>query len=291
MTHRTFPSASPARPGGRRRHGFTIVELIVTMVIVTIIGAAFMRTMVSQSQFFDRKTTERQARSVSRGALNVMMSELRSVTVPNGVLAAAIDSIVVRVPYAMGVLCGSSAVASTISLAPMDSLAYAEGGVQGYAWRDSTGNYAYVNASFTMAPGLVTSCDAVGISTLTGGKVVTLTPVVPAAAVSGTPVFLYRRIEYKFRGSTALPGRRALWRRNVAANTSEELVAPFDDDARFRFFVDGSTASQANPPGALNTLRGIELRLAGASDRAAVTTAEPSTAELMTAVFFMNRLP
>ena len=293
MTHsRPFLTARSANRGALRR-GLTLVELLVTMLIVAIIGAAFTRVMIYHSRFLDAQNNQRQARSVSRGALNVMMSELRMVTVPNGVVAASIDSIVVRVPYAFGVLCGSSAGASTISLAPMDSLAYSESGVSGYAWRDSTGNYAYVNAAFTMAPGLITSCSApaVGITTLTGGKVVTVTPVIPVAARPGTPIFLFRRIEYKFGASVAMPGRRALWRKNATMNTREELVTPFDASARFRFFVDGSTASQANPPASLNTLRGLELRLAGASDRATVATSSPATTELQAAVFFMNRLP
>ena len=281
------------RTGGRfrARSAFTMVELLVTMVIAVIIGVAFTRLMIHQSRFFDAQNTQRQARGVSRGALNVMMSELRMVAVPGGVLAAAPDSLVVRVPYAFGVLCGSTMVSSTISLAPMDSLAYTEGGVTGYAWRDSTGNYTYQNASFTLAPGLVTDCAAASITTLPRGKVATVTPIAPAAAVPGTPVFLYRRIEFKFRESAALPGRVALWRRNAGANTSEELVAPFDTTARFGFFVVGSTAAQANPPAFLAMLRGLELRLAGASDRASVTTGSPTTAELQTAVFFMNRAP
>ncbi len=288
--HSAIPS-SPARTRRQPRRGFTLVELLVTMVIAVIIGVAFTRLMIHQSRFFDRQNTERQARRVSRGALNVMMSELRMVSVPGGVLAAAADSITVRVPYAFGVACGSSAVATTVSLAPMDSLAYTEGGVTGYAWRDSTGNYAYVNASFTLAPGLASSCAVDSITTLPGGRAVTVSPRVPAAAVIGTPVFLYRRITYKFAESTALPGRRALWRVNVGANTSEELVSPFDASARFRFFVNGSAAAQANPPALLANLRGLELRLAGASDRASVTTGSPVTAELQTAVFFMNRAP
>ena len=287
-------SPIPSRPAGARRGprpGLTLVELIVTMVIVVIIGTAFTRLMIHQSRFFDAQNTSRQARNVSRGALNVMMSELRMVAVPNGVLAASIDSIVVRVPYAFGVLCGSSAVASTISLAPMDSVAYAEGGVTGYAWRDSTGNYTFQPAGFTLAPGLATDCAGAGITTLPRGRVVTVTPVVHASALPGTPVFLYRRIGFKFAASTALPGRRALWRFNYGANTSEELVSPFDASARFRFFVNGSATSQVNPPSLLANLRGLELRLAGASDRASVGTGYPTTAELQTAVFFMNRLP
>ena len=291
MTMHSASRLPLARARLRLRRGFTIVELLVTMVIAVIIGVAFTRLMIHQSRFFDRQNTERQARGVSRGALNVMMSELRMVAVPGGVLAAAADSVVVRVPYAFGVLCGSSAVATTVSLVPMDSVAYAEGGVAGYAWRDSTGNYTYVNAAFTLAPGLTTSCLVDSITTLPGGKAVTVTPRVPSAAALGTPIFLYRRIMYKFAASTALPGRRALWRMNVGANTSEELVSPFDASARFRFFVNGSAAAQANPPALLANLRGLELRLAGASDRASVTTGDPATAELQTAVFFMNRAP
>ncbi len=291
MISSTAPRPRPSRTQPPLRRGLTLVELLVTMVIVAIVGAAFTRIMIYQSRFFDAQNNQREARSVSRGALNVMMSELRMVTVPNGVVAAATDSIVVRVPYAFGVLCGSSAVASTISLAPMDSLAYSESGIQGYAWRDSTGNYTYVNASFTLAPGLATSCSAptVGITTFPGGKVVTVTPIVPPAAAAGTPIFIYRRIEYKFGPSVAMPGRRALWRKNAATNVREELVAPFDSSAHFRFFVNGSNVSQASPPMLINTLRGLELILAGASDQATLGTGTPTTTELQAAVFFMNR--
>jgi prepilin-type N-terminal cleavage/methylation domain-containing protein len=289
-------SLTSREPRTRARHslrrGFTLVEVIVTMVIVVIVGAAFTRLMIYQSRFFDSQNGDRQARAVSRGAHNAMMSELRMVAVPGGVLAASIDSIVVRVPYAFGVLCGSSAVASTVSLAPMDSMAYAEGGVVGYAWRDSTGNYAYVNASFTMAPGLATDCSgAPAITTLPRGKVVTVSPIVPPAAVAGTPIFLFRRIQYKFGPSVSMPGRIALWRKNLGTNVPEELVAPFDASARFRFFVTGSNTSQVNPPALLANLRGLELRLVGASYRNTVGDDAPRVSEIQNAVFFMNRAP
>ncbi len=275
----------------RWRRGLTIAELLVTLVIAAIIGGAFMRVMVHQSRFMDLQNTSREARSVSRGALTVMMSELRRVTNPGGVITASIDSVIVRVPYAFGVLCGSTAGGSTISLAPMDSLTYAESGTRGYAWRDSTGNYTYVNAGFTMAPGLTSNCEAAGITTLTGGKVVTVQPVVHASAVPGTVVLLFRRVQYTFGPSVAMPGRRALWRKNIDASTREELVAPFDANARFRFFLTNATASQANPPTVLDSIRGLELRLVGESDRSTFTTGEPSASELQTAIFFMNRLP
>ena len=286
------PLRMPARRRLSSRRGLTLVELIVTMVIAAIIGGAFMRLMMHQSRFMDTQNRAREARSVSRGALNLMMSEMRRVTRPHGVIAAAYDSVVLRVPYAFGVLCGSTAAASTISLAPMDSATYAEPGSRGYAWRDSTGNYAYVTGGFTVAPGLTSDCTTgPGITTLPGGKVVTVTPVIPPAAVAGTPVLLFRRVKYKFGNSVMLPGRTALWRVNVDAGTSEEVVAPFDAASRFRFYDGASTTSQANPPAVLDSIRGLELRLAGSSDRATFSTGQPSTAEFRASVFFMNRMP
>jgi prepilin-type N-terminal cleavage/methylation domain-containing protein len=291
MTHdvRLLP-APPTRPTSRVRRGMTLIELIMTMVIAAIVGTALTKLMIHQSRFFDAQTASRGARTVSRGALNVLMSELRMVAVPGGVLSVAPAKIVVRVPYAFGVLCGSTAAASTISLAPMDSLAFAEGGVMGYAWRDSTGNYAYQTAAFTLAPGLAADCAAAGIAT-PGGKVVTLSPVVPAAALAGTPVFLFRRIEYEFRESAALPGRIALWRKNVGTNTSEELIGPFDATARFGFYVNGNNTPLAVAPAVLADLRGLELQLDGQSDRVSMATGAPRTSQLRTAVFFMNRAP
>jgi hypothetical protein len=270
-----------------------MAELIVTLVIVMIVGAALTRLIVFQSRFFDAQRTSRQARTVSRGAIAVLTSELRMVAVPGGVISATADKIVVRIPYAWGVLCGSTAVASTFSLLPMDSIAFAEGGTTGYAWRDSTGNYTYQTSAFTLAPGLVANCSVAptSITTLTGGRVVTVTPLVPAAARSGTPIFLFRRIEYEFKESVALPGRRALWRKNVASNVSEELISPFDASARFQFYVNGLTAPQATAPASIADLRGLELHLHGESDRAALGKAAPAEADLQTAVFFMNRAP
>ena len=279
------------RSARRPRRGLTLTELLVTMVIVGIIGAAFTRLMIHQSRFMDSQSTAREARSVSRGALNMMLSELRRVTRPRGVLVASRDSVVIRVPYAFGVLCSSTASASTISLAPMDSLTYAEGGTHGYAWRDSTGNYAYVNTSFSLGTGLDATCLTAGITTLAGGKVVTVAPVVPAAAVPGTPVLLYRRIQYEFAESVILPGRQALWRINLDANTSEEIVAPFTGSSRFRFFEGVNTTAQATVPAVLDSIRGLEVRLMGASDRLRFSDGEPSTSDMRTAVFFMNRMP
>ena len=56
----------------RNRHGFTLVELMIVMVISALVGTAIVKLFVSQAQFFDRQARSRESRTVSRGALNVL---------------------------------------------------------------------------------------------------------------------------------------------------------------------------------------------------------------------------
>jgi hypothetical protein len=112
----------------------------------------------------------------------------------------------------------------------------------------------------------------------------------PAVTAVGTPVFLIQRMTYEFKPSVALPGRIALWRTIVATSQADELVAPFDAAARFRFFVVGSDTAQAGVPSPLTSLRGLELNLTSQSERASQGTTAPNQAQAVTAVFFNNQL-
>ena len=64
-------------------------------------------------------------------------------------------------------------------------------------------------------------CTAANITTMTGGRVIAVTPVLPAAAAVGDVVFLYQRLRYEFADSGVLPGRRALWRVIVDSGTRD----------------------------------------------------------------------
>ena len=66
-------------------------------------------------------------------------------------------------------------------------------------------------------------------------------PVTAGTPNPGWPVFLYQQITYRFQTSTAYPGRIGLFRKvrrsEPAAPIVDEIVAPFDTSAKFRFFV------------------------------------------------------
>jgi prepilin-type N-terminal cleavage/methylation domain-containing protein len=276
------------------RRGFTLTELMVGLVIVGIIGGALTRLLVSQSRFYDQQTQLRRARFLSRTAVNAALSDLRMTEATGGVVAATPTSVTLRVPYALGIVCASSAAQATVALFPVDSTVYATSGFSGYAWRDTLGAYTYVEGSVALGAGATATCTGANVTVLTGGRAVTVAPGLPTALAAvvtvGTPVLVFQRLRYEFKASAALPGQVGLWRTVVATGLTDELVAPFDTTAVFRFLVAGSITAQAAVPNPLTNLRGLELHFDALSDRAPAGSAKPKRAQLVTAVFFNNSL-
>lgn len=278
----------------RPRRGFTLIELLVGMVVFAIIGAALTRMLTSQGRFFDKQGMSNAARNVSRGALNRVVSDFRMIETTGGVIAASPTSVTLRTPFAIGVVCSSNAQSTAVSMLPVDSVTYNEEGFYGYAWRNAVnGMYTYVEnpAAHDKTTGQ-NACNSVQITTLPGGRAARITPLIGGSSL-GTPVFLYRRIRYEFKASTAIPGKVGLFRTIVfpdGTEKSEELVAPFASTAKFRFFVVGDNlTAHDNPPATLNTIRGIELNLDGMSEVTRAGQAAPEKAPFRTAVFFKNR--
>ena len=281
----------------RARRGFTLIELLVGIVIFAIVGSLFTRMLTVQGKFYERQGMGNAARNVSRASLNRVVSDFRMIEATGGVVAASSTSLTIRIPFAIGVMCANAAGSTVLSLLPVDSTTYALAGFYGYAWRNfNTGVYSYVENPATEALGnaaAIAICTGVNITTVTNGKVVLVTPVLPVNAGLGTPVFLYSRVRYEFKASTAVPGMLGLYRTSIApggAENSEELVAPFANTASWKFFsVNGGSVAQVNPPANLADMRGLELHLDGISENIAPGLVTNETAPFTTAVFFKNR--
>jgi hypothetical protein len=277
----------------RLRRGTTLIELLVGIVLFAIIGTLFTKLITVQGRFYDRQSMGNAARNVSRASLNRLISDFRMIEPTGGIIAATSTSITIRVPFAIGVMCATAAGVTQITLLPVDSTTYANAGFYGYAWRNYiTGAYSFVENPATEAPGLPAVCTGLNVTTVTNGKVVQVTPVLPIGGGLGTPVFLYSKIRYEFKASTAIPGKLGLYRTNIAPNgveTAEELVAPFANTAGWKFFViNGGSVAQTNPPATLSDMRGLELHLDGLSETTAATKTAPESAPFTTAVFFKN---
>jgi prepilin-type N-terminal cleavage/methylation domain-containing protein len=291
--------------GSLARRGFTLVELLLSLIVTAIVGAALVRMVVSQTRFMDQQEAWRGARSVARGGINRLMSDLRAVEAANGVEAAVAggQDFTIRVPYAFGVLCGiTGGNVYTLSLLPVDSAMFAAPGLSGIAWRNAAGAYTYSGGVTISMAGTTALCqngayDSIHtIPTLNGspaGRVVNIVSTGGAIAgpvpPRGSIFFLFRRIRYEFKNSAALPGRTGLWRTALRTGDTEELATPFANTARVNFYVLNTPTAQAAVPAPLSDIRGFELVLDGMSERTPGGSTAPKTANVVTSVFFENR--
>ena len=296
-----------ARFGAHVRRGFTLTEILITLTILGIVGAGLVKLILVQARFSESQMALRNARTVSRNAMNIMLTDLRMVQDQGGLIAASNDSITVRIPLAFGLMC-SNVGGATISLLPVDSAMAAMGVYAGYAVRDSAlGTYSYTVAatptpvnSLTTITAAPNACTAAGISPVTYGtrssRIVSLVDLPVGTSNVGWPAFIYQVVTYKFAASKAFPGpnRRGLWRLVKTVNpigpVTDEIISPFDSSmAKFRFYVLNADSAQTAVPANLNDVRGVELDLAGSSNQPLSAGAQSKQAMMVTGVFFKNR--
>lgn len=286
------------------RRGFTIAEVLISLVVSSVIGASFMRLLVSQNRYYDHETNMRTARSIARSASTVLLADLRMVQDSGGVDSVTADGKLMRVlvPYRFGLVCGTAGNVTTVSMLPIDSGTMSVSVYRGFAWRDSvTGRYTYVSPPNATTTNIPTAAANAALCTGNGagqaqvrtvsvngrvGGLLDLSASAPSGAPAAAPVFFWERITYAFRTSVVYPNRLGLWR-IVEGGPTEELMAPFDTSARFRFYKTGDDTSRTWPP-AVSDIRGVDLVLPALSPRATSNDSTGSQSKIVTAVFFKN---
>jgi prepilin-type N-terminal cleavage/methylation domain-containing protein len=287
----------------RRRAGFTLTEIIVCVVLLGVLGTALTRMMLAQSRLYALQRAKRDARAVSRASMNLLFSDLRMVhdgaDAPGSVGLASPNSLSVKVPYAVGLVCGTLPSVTVVSMFPLDSAQRAMSKYAGYAWRNRlTKQYTYVPAGDTVGNAPVTpsssptTCTTTAkiksdtVSGRTWGAVDVKPQSVTAGTQPGAPVFFYQNVLYFFGNSTSFPGKVGLFRR-LEGRTAEELTAPFDAGAHFKFFVRNTDTSTVNAPAVLDSLVGVSLVLTG-SGVSTMAGRAPEKSKMETAVLFRN---
>lgn len=273
----------------RNRSGTTLTELLVVLVVMGVISASMTGLMVSQSRFFNDQEGQANARRVARSGTTLLMSDLRAIETNAGIVSADGTSFEVRVPYRTGVICGSAGGGNMIaSMLPVDSMIIANITHTGWFWIDSIGgiHYQYGAARPTPSAGDVSVCTSNAITPVTNGEIVSFPGSPPSGANPGSTVTLYQRVQYFWAASASVPGTRGLFRRIQSAASTEELVAPFDASAAFRYHMDNGSIVSA--PGVMSDIRGIEFALTGLNERN-VTQGQTQRAPFVTSVFFENR--
>ena len=272
------------------------------MVILGFLGTALTRLMLAQGRLAAMQRAKRDARAVGRTSMNLLFSDLRMVhdgaDAPGGVTLASPNSLSVKVPYAMGLVCGNNSNVTVVNFLPVDSAVRAMTKYSGYAWRNRvTSKYTYVPVVDTTSNSPVTSSSTslcfstakIKMDTVAGRSwgVMDLKPQsVQAGTQPGAPVFMYQNVLYYFDTSATYRGQRALWRR-IEGRNADELSAPFDANARFKFFVRNMDTSTATPPTILDSLVGVSLVLTG-TNTSTMAGRAAEWSKMETAVLFRN---
>ncbi len=284
------------------RRGFTLIEVLIALVILGVLGVAFTKLLTSQGRFFDQQTNMRTARSIARTSTNILLSDLRMVQDSGGVDSVALDGKAIRiiVPYQFGLVCATAGTVTTVSMLPADSAAVAQAVYGGFAWRNpTTGRYTVVTPSPPTMP-LSSSNPALCTGAGSGqaqirtvrmngrtGSILDLQAPAPTGATTSATVFLWQKISYSFKPSTAYPGFIGLYRTAIGGAT-EEILAPFDTSARFKFYQAGEDSARTVPPN-VALIRGVNLVLNSLSPKkTSDKNATNSASHIVTSVFFKN---
>jgi prepilin-type N-terminal cleavage/methylation domain-containing protein len=289
------------------RRGFSLVEIITALTILSVIGVALTKMVLSQTRSFQYENSSRRARTASRSAMNILTTDLRMTQDIGGL--DSIDTVNNRwvdakVPIAFGIVCKTTGSATYLALVAVDSFQMASSKYGGYAIRNTTTtqyNYTHAGNSDTITVVDPSNCHTPGIYADTAvvsgrsGAVVKVTPVSVAATVVGEPAFVWQHVRYQFDTSGIYRNRYGLYRRiRGRANSDsvkEELIAPFASTARFSYFTNPSAYNDTavkTAPTVMNQIRGIQIYLPAESFDTVPGHTAPQRANTTTSVFFKN---
>ena len=205
-----------------RRAGFTLVELLITMTLLTLVGAAIVNVIISQQRFYRGTNELMTTRSQLRQVAAMLPSDLRGIaSAGNDIYFMSDSAIEFRSTFGSSVVCtilGGSTPAIVLpprntakgvrwtswSRTPVltDSIALYDGGVTSSptddkwtvhritGWTNVTGN---TSSTCPSSAGLVQSTD---LTTSNPSFRVNISPVQPATVTQGAAVRFFRRVRY-----------------------------------------------------------------------------------------------
>lgn len=272
------------------RAGFTLVELAVALLIGALLVTVVFQMVSGQVRLTAVQSAREETQQNTRGALEIMSSELRS-TVPAGILAAAPQSLTFMQPRAWGLLCADAVVQTTFNVVFPDAGADAAWAVdrangvlvQGAAgWTPSPALGLASRARITASADVANTGANCGLGQAGNVKVVRLTTSMPVSGFAGSPVAVYTLTRYDLGTEGGL-----LWlRRNNGVSAADAfqpqpLAGPL---AANRFDLEYRTGAGAVIPAAnlaanLANIRQVRIRVVTESTQRNNNTAQRDSGE------------
>ena len=247
------------RPGGSgpRSRGFTLVEILITVVVAGIIGGALMSLVISQQRFYARSDNHVLAQQNIRAAVDLMAAELRMAS-PEDIVTAASDSVTIRFDLVRGVVCGGGSGSTHVFAYDSVGNANLSSGIAGTAYSEPYDSAFVYNDGFTGSitasnPASETLCQTNGAPTTEPSSAFRLVSGWTTTPPRGSLLRWYGTLTYAFAPSVTDAGAQAIWR------NGQELVTPFEAGAQFWYVMqDGSVLSSVSA-GSLTDIREIRI--------------------------------
>jgi type II secretory pathway pseudopilin PulG len=246
-----------------RSAGFTIVEILITIVVAGVLGAALMSLVLGQQRFYGHSDDTINAQQNLRAAMDLMATELRMAS-PTDVMVARSDSVVVRSDILRAVVCDVTA-GDEATVFVYDSVTSANlpSGFRGTAYSgayDSTfvygDNFTPTNSTGGAAQATCTANGApTGQPAWTYRRTTGWTGEFGAVPDRGSLIRWYGSLAYSFGTSGSNTGD-ALWR------NADELVTPFEVGAVFRYVMANGSVQNSVGGGQLANIRQIRVVVA-----------------------------
>ena len=238
------------------RAGFTLVEMLVTLVIAGVVGAAVVGLLRQQNDFYQQADEISYAEEGARALAELLPRELRMAS-PEDIVTATSDEVTIRTPIWEGIACTAPAGGQ------VDAYVYHEpatsvGRSGTYHRRADQAAYGYEDGWYpsvaSTGSGPKSSCTSAGApaggadddyvrldwSGAPGGWTVT----------AGSVIRVYGELTYSLQAAQMWQGQGlSLWREG------QELVGPLGSDAGFAYVMDDGT--QTDAPGTLTDVRQI----------------------------------
>ncbi|MFL5540102.1 MAG: prepilin-type N-terminal cleavage/methylation domain-containing protein, partial [Longimicrobiaceae bacterium] len=288
----------------RGRAGFTLIEVLVALVLTVLLGGVIFQVVQGESRFATVQSAREEVQQNSRGALEVLGSELRSVQ-RAGLVSATSTSITFLLPRVWGVSCGVNGgvlaalfpAAGGVSF-DINSASGVLGDMGGGAWGPSpnpvVADRATVTALAAINPALGTAaspCNGIRATADPNGYLVgrTITGTNIPAVPAGNTLYLYQYVTYDVAQPGGSSGTEWWIRRNLGtgSTTQQPLAGPLNGANGLTFtYWDASGNAIAAPITAAATLQtvariGITVTAASrAKGRASLTNTQSTSVVL-----------
>jgi prepilin-type N-terminal cleavage/methylation domain-containing protein len=277
------------RPSARQRRGMTLIEVMITMTLLSLVGAALTAILTRQQRFYRDAAETVVVRRELRGGASLIPADLRAVsTVGGDLLEATATSFTVRAAIGSGIVCAKPN-AQTLDLVPQqlsnhtltawyttpqvnDELFVFDEGTETGATDDSWSPHVLTAAPVADA-GYCPGTPFVAAADAAQPKIrLALSGTVPATVPVGTVVRLTRRMRY----SVYQPAGSTDWYLGFeeydgsAYGAIQPIAGPLTASAgaRFRYFNTAGAARTPTTQLVRDSIARIDvaLRAAGRSD-------------------------